>query len=70
MGGFFPKVDEKYGDEDRKYNRWGCSHSIKSTTRSTFHSYMGKVIKALKTSPVYVYAMSVWSTFESKKEAL
>ena len=24
-GGFFPKVDEKYGDGDRKYNWWGCS---------------------------------------------
>ena len=22
MGGFFPKVDEKYGDGDREYNWW------------------------------------------------
>ena len=25
MGGFFPKLDEKYGDRDREYNWWGCS---------------------------------------------
>ena len=24
-GGFFPKLDEKYGDRDREYNWWGCS---------------------------------------------
>ena len=28
-GGFFPKVDEKYGDEDREYNWWGCPNSPK-----------------------------------------
>ena len=26
MGGFFPKLDEKYGDRDREYNWWGCSY--------------------------------------------
>ena len=27
MGGFFPKVDEKYGDGVREYNWWGCSNT-------------------------------------------
>ena len=31
MGGFFPKVDEKYGDGDKEYNLlpMGCSKDVK-----------------------------------------
>ena len=29
MGGFFPKLDEKYGDRDREYNWWGCSYRFR-----------------------------------------
>ena len=28
MGGFFPKVNEQYGDGDREYNWWGCSYTL------------------------------------------
>ena len=36
-GGFFPKMDEKYGDGDREYNWWGCSNST-----SKLHSLSSK----------------------------
>ena len=43
MGGFFPKLDEKYGDRDRdrEYNWWGCSNltSIGQTTFGGFENF-------------------------------